>query len=77
MQKQELTFIVQAYNPHSKVWCNVFFAGCGIRQRKYAEALKQAQTVQEVMSKYGRTYRIIKKYLPLRPVKGIKQLQLI
>ena len=77
MQKQELTFIVQAYNPYSKVWCNVFFARCGIRQREYAKAMKQAQTVREVMSKYGSSYRIIKKYLPLRPVKEIKQLHLI
>lgn len=77
MQKQELTFIVQAYNPHSKVWCNVFFAGCGIRQREYTKAFKQAQAVYEVMNKYGSTYRIIKKYLPLKPVNGIKQLQLI
>ena len=76
MQKRELTFIVQAYNPLSKVWCNIFYAGCGIRQREYAKAQKQAQTVWEVMSKYS-TYRIIKKYLPIKPVKGIKQLQLM
>lgn len=76
MQKQELTFIVQAYNPLSKAWTNLYFAGCGIRQREYTKAYTSARKVYEVMSKYGSKYRIIKKYIPFKPAKNAVQLKL-
>ena len=75
MQKTELAFILQAYNPLSRKWTDICYNRCRIKRNSYFKAKEHAEKILTVFDNYEGTYRIIKRYMPVQK-QNIEQLQL-
>lgn len=63
MQSTELNFIIRA--KEGKQYRNLMKFPCGIRQKNYTQAYKQAQDTLQMLEQQGLKCRLILKYLKL------------
>lgn len=74
MQKSELSFIIQGKSKVTGKFINMCNVGCGLRQKNFHNAHRQAQGLCNMFSEYTEC-RLILKYLPIKPNQNEIQLQ--
>ena len=74
MQATELNFLIQA--KEGKQYRNLMKFPCGIRQRNYTQAYKQAQDTLQALEQQGLKCRLVIQYLPLFKPNNYTQLNL-
>ena len=75
MQRTELNFIIKA--KEGKQYRNLITFPCGIRQKNYTQAYKQAQDTLQALQKQGLICRLITEYKPLYLPNNAVQLNLV
>ena len=74
-QATELNFIIKA--KEGKQYRSLMKFPCGIRQKNYTQAYKQAQDTLQALEQQGLKCRLITQYMPLFVSNTSYQLQLI
>ena len=74
MQRTELNFLIQA--KEGKQYRTLMNFPCGIRQRNYTQAYKQAQDTLKALQEHGLNCKLITKYLKVFKPNNYKQLHL-
>ena len=74
MQKQELNFIIKT--KEDKQYRTLMKFPCGLRQKNYNTAYKQAQDTLQVLEQQGLKCVLIKKYMPVHIPNTSTQLHL-
>lgn len=75
IQDKELNIIIQT--KEGKQYRNLMKFPCGLRQRNYNSAYKQAQDTLKTLEEHGLKCRIIKKYLKTYMPNTVNQLQIV
>ena len=63
LQSTELNFIIKA--KEGKQYRSLMKFPCGIRQKNYTQAYKQAQDTLQALEQHGLTCRLITQYMPV------------
>ena len=75
IQDKELNIIIQT--KEGKQYKNLMKFPCGLRQRNYNSAYKQAQDTLKTLEEHGLKCRIIKKYLKVFYSNTVNQVQIV
>ena len=73
-QATELNFIIRA--KEGKQYRSLMKVPCGVRQKNYTQAYKQAQDTLQALEQQGLTCRLIAQYMPLFVSNASSQLHL-
>lgn len=74
LQSTELNFIIRA--KEGKQYKSLMKFPCGVRQRNYTQAYKQAQDTLKALEQHGLQCRLVLQYLPLFKSNNYTQLNL-
>ena len=75
MQNTELNFIIKA--KEGKQYRSLMKFPCGIRQKNYSKAYKQAQDTLQALEQNGLKCKLITQYMPLYKPNTSVQLNLV
>jgi len=76
-QATELNFIIQAKDGTTKQYRNLMKFPCGLRQKHYNNAYKQAQDTLTALEQQGLRCRLITKYLKTYIPNNFSQLHFV
>ena len=75
LQSTELHFIIKA--KEGKQYRSLMKFPCGVRQKNYTQAYKQAQDTLRALEQHGLQCRLITQYMPLHKPNTSVQLNLV
>lgn len=75
MQSTELNFIIKA--KEGKQYRSLMKFPCGIRQKNYTQAYKQAQDTLKALAEHGLVCKLIAQYMPVYIPNTSTQLNLL